>query len=442
MSKPMSASLAAPPSSLWRDRRFLWLSAAWFCSILGQQTALIALPWLVLQLGGDGLALGLVVTAMELPRAVFIIVGGAVADRHSPRRVFQCSLLCCAALLALLGYAAYRGGLPLAWLYPFAAAMGVVAAFTGPSAAALLPNTVPEDRLQQANSVFMAVNQLTLLSGPMLAGALIALPGVRAGSGLGLAFLLGAACFLSAGLMLSRLRPLAVAAPAPTQSAAGILRAIRRGAAWTWGDATLRALFFYWAVIAFLTAGPIQIGLPLLVKNVLGLDAGHFGTLLSAQGAGSLLGMALLSLLPPKTLGRLGWMVFCADALMGALIIGLGLSAAFAASCAMMFLIGLLGGLVQVRLMAWIQARIPAEMRGRVMSFLMFMMAAVTPLSTTLAGLSLTSAPVRALFAGAGLLLIGVAVLALCSPRLRAIGAPAGPDAADARATPSLQTGD
>ncbi|OQS37246.1 jagaricin export MFS transporter HmlH [Chromobacterium haemolyticum] len=439
----MSAALAAPQSSLWRDRRFLWLSAAWFCAILGQQTALIALPWLVLQLGGDGLALGLVVTAMELPRAVFIIVGGAVADRYSPRRVFQCSLLCCAALLALLGYAAYRGGLPLAWLYPFAAAMGVVAAFTGPSAAALLPNTVPEEKLQQANSVFMAVNQLTLLTGPMLAGALIALPGVRAGGGLGLAFLLGAACFLSAGLMLSRLRPRAAAAQVQSaQSAAGILRAIRRGAAWTWGDATLRALFFYWAVIAFLTAGPIQIGLPLLVKTAMGLDAGHFGTLLSAQGAGSLLGMALLSLLPLKALGRLGWMVFCADALMGALIIGLGLSPAFAASCAMMFLIGLFGGLVQVRLMAWIQARIPAEMRGRVMSFLMFMMAAVTPLSTTLAGVSLASAPVRALFAGAGLLLIGVAVLALCSPRLRAIGAPGGSGPAKLHPNPSLQTGD
>lgn len=438
MSKPMSVQPA-----LWRDRRFLWLSAAWFCAILGQQTALIALPWLVLQRGGDGLALGLIVTAMELPRAVFIIVGGAVADRYSPRRVFQCSLLCCAALLALLGYAAYRGGLPLAWLYPFAAAMGVVAAFTGPSAAALLPNTVPEEKLQQANSVFMAVNQLTLLTGPMLAGALIALPGVRAGGGLGLAFLLGAACFLSAGLMLSRLRPRAAPAQAPSaQSAAGILRAIRRGAAWTWGDATLRALFFYWAVIAFLTAGPIQIGLPLLVKTAMGLDAGHFGTLLSAQGAGSLLGMALLSLLPLKALGRLGWMVFCADALMGALIIGLGLSPAFAASCAMMFLIGLLGGLVQVRLMAWIQARIPAEMRGRVMSFLMFMMAAVTPLSTTLAGVSLASAPVRALFAGAGLLLIGVAVLALCSPRLRAIGAPGGSGPAKLRPNPSLQTGD
>ncbi|MBN3006468.1 MFS transporter [Chromobacterium alkanivorans] len=439
MTKPMPAAQPA----LWRDRRFLWLTAAWFCAILGQQTALIALPWLVLQRGGDGLALGLIVTAMELPRAVFIIVGGAVADRHSPRRVFQCSLLCCAALLALLGYAAYRGGLPLAWLYPFAAAMGVVAAFTGPSAAALLPNTVPEEKLQQANSVFMAVNQLTLLTGPMLAGALIALPGVRAGGGLSLAFLLGAACFLSAGLMLSRLRPRVVAAPAQSaQSAAGILRAIRRGAAWTWGDATLRALFFYWAVIAFLTAGPIQIGLPLLVKNAMGLDAGHFGTLLSAQGAGSLLGMAVLGLLPPKALGRLGWMVFCADALMGALIIVLGLSLAFAASCAMMFLIGLLGGLVQVRLMAWIQARIPAEMRGRVMSFLMFMMAAVTPLSTTLAGVSLASAPVRTLFVGAGLLLIGVAVLALCSPRLRAIGAPDGPGAADLRPSPSLQTGD
>ncbi|MGC0153201.1 MFS transporter [Chromobacterium vaccinii] len=433
-----------PPKrpALWRDRRFLWLCAAWFCSILGQQTALIALPWLVLQLGGDGLALGLVVTAMELPRAVFIIVGGAVADRHSPRRVFQCSLLCCAALLAALGLATHGGGLPLALLYPFAAAMGVIAAFTGPSAAALLPNTVPEAQLQQANSCFMAVNQLTLLAGPALAGALIAMPGVRAGAGdgLGLAFLLGAACFLAGSLLLTRLPASRPADAAPRQSAAGILRAIGRGAAWTWGDATLRALFFYWAVIAFLTAGPIQIGLPLLVRDALRLDAGHFGTLLSSQAAGSLLGMALLAVLPARALGRLGWMVFCVDGLMGALIIGLGLSGDFVASSAMMCLIGLLGGLVQVRLMAWIQSRIPPDMRGRVMSFLMFMMAAVTPLSTTLAGLILASAPVRGLYAGAGLALMAVAVLALSSARLRGIGAPE--KTGDVRPVHSLQTGD
>ena len=417
---PPVATVSQP--TLWKDSRFLWLATAWFYAILGQQTALIALPWLILERGGNGLALGMIVTAMELPRAVFIIVGGAVADRYSPRRVFQCSLLCCAMLLALLSYAAYHGKPALVWLYPFAAVMGMVAAFTGPSAAALLPNTVPKEKLQQANSIFMAVNQLTLLTGPMLAGMLISLPGLRAGGGLGLSFLLGATCFLIAGFMLSRLRPLITIPAQSTQTASGILRAIQRGAAWTWGDPALRALFFYWAVIAFLTAGPIQIGLPLRVKHTMGLDAAYLGTLLSAQGAGSLLGMAMLSLLPSKALGGVGRMVFCADALIGILIIGIGLSLTFPASCTMMFLIGLLSGLVQVRLMAWIQARIPSEMRGRVMSFLMFIMAVVTPFSTTLAGISLASVPVSTLFSCAGLLLIGVAILALCSPQLRAIG--------------------
>src|SRR5438132_13095789 len=106
--KPMQ-TLQQPPAegrfALLRDRRFLWLMCAWFSAIMGQQIALITMPWLVLQLGGDGFALGMVITAMELPRAVFIIIGGALVDRHSPRLVLKWSLFCCAALAIIIGLA-------------------------------------------------------------------------------------------------------------------------------------------------------------------------------------------------------------------------------------------------------------------------------------------------------------------------------------------------
>ncbi len=67
-----------------RDFRLLLVGTA--TSLLGDQFALIATPWLALQLTNDPLVLGIVLALEGLPRAAFMLVGGAVTDRFAPRR--------------------------------------------------------------------------------------------------------------------------------------------------------------------------------------------------------------------------------------------------------------------------------------------------------------------------------------------------------------------
>ena len=64
-----------------RDFRLLFGGAT--TSLLGDQFALIATPWLVLKLTGDPLALGIVLALEGIPRAVFMLLGGAITDRIS-----------------------------------------------------------------------------------------------------------------------------------------------------------------------------------------------------------------------------------------------------------------------------------------------------------------------------------------------------------------------
>ena len=61
-----------------RNFRLLWIGEA--ISLVGDQFYLIALPWLVLQLTGDGLVVGTVLALVGIPRALFILVGGAFTD--------------------------------------------------------------------------------------------------------------------------------------------------------------------------------------------------------------------------------------------------------------------------------------------------------------------------------------------------------------------------
>jgi MFS family permease len=68
-------------------RNFALLWAGSVVSYIGAQLTLIAFPWLVLKLTGDALAMGTVLALASIPRAVFMVFGGAFTDRFSPRTV-------------------------------------------------------------------------------------------------------------------------------------------------------------------------------------------------------------------------------------------------------------------------------------------------------------------------------------------------------------------
>src|ERR1044071_2413929 len=72
-----------------RNFRLLWIGEG--ISVLGDHFCMIALPWLVLQLTGDPLAMGTVLALSAIPRALFMLIGGALTDRFSPRTLMLAS---------------------------------------------------------------------------------------------------------------------------------------------------------------------------------------------------------------------------------------------------------------------------------------------------------------------------------------------------------------
>lgn len=74
--------------------------------MLGDAFSMVALPWLVIQLTDSAFTLGTVMAAAAIPRALFILVGGALADRFSPRRVILDTKIVYMILVAAL--ATYR----------------------------------------------------------------------------------------------------------------------------------------------------------------------------------------------------------------------------------------------------------------------------------------------------------------------------------------------
>ncbi len=156
-----------------RNFRLLWMGEG--ISLLGDQFYLIALPWLVLKLTGSPLAIGTVLALAAIPRALFMLVGGALTDRFSPRALMLCSNLGRFTLVASLAALTVTGQVQLWMLYAFALLFGLANAFFFPAQSAIIPKLLGTERLQTGNAIVQGTAQLSVFLGPVLAGTLIAL---------------------------------------------------------------------------------------------------------------------------------------------------------------------------------------------------------------------------------------------------------------------------
>jgi MFS family permease len=413
--------------ALLRDRNFGWMAASSTVSILGSQFTQVALPWLVLKLTGDSLMLGLVLAAVNIPRALLILIGGALTDRHSAKRVLMLTKYVNLVLVGGLA-ALVLSGDPALWaVFALAFAIGVAGAFSIPSASALLPDVVAAAELEAANGILMSLRQTALLAGPLLAGLLIGLFGARGGAsgeirGLGVAFLLDALTFALSAWTLSRVR-VREDRPAP-EAQHRVLRAVASGLAYLWRDYSLRTLCLYFAATTCFVGGPLQVALPVLADTSLSEGAAAFGSLMAAQGAGVLAGMILAALRPHWRIGTLGLMILLIDGASGVLLLPLGRIGALWQGILLLLPLGVLGGVLQVAVFSWMQRRVPAAMMGRAMSLFMFIFLGMAPISASVTGWVMRGLTAAQIFTYSGALLIGIVLLAIGNPRIRAIGAP------------------
>lgn len=401
-------------------RNFRLLFAGSTTSLLGDQFALIATPWLVLQLTGDPLALGIVLALEGFPRAVFMLLGGAVTDRFSPRMVMLASDFIRLALTALMVLAVFTGAIQMWMVYAFALGFGLVAGFAVPAGNSMVPMLVQEQDLQAGNSVIMGSSQLVQFIGPTIAGILI---GRYSSSelGIGLAFAIDALSFAASAVCLWVMRVGKGPAPAAEAQQENIWASILSGVKYMWNNETLRMLFLILAAVNFLFTGPLLVGIPVLANQYLAEGAVAFGLLMSAFAGGSLLGIVLAGALPrPKGKGMSTFLVV--------LLAGFGVSLGFFGfirstwlDFALMLLLGAGNGYIAILMFTWMQANTPKDMLGRMMSMVMLAGSGLVPISQAISG-GLIKWSMETLFVSAGVLIVLVALWAAAQPGLKMFG--------------------
>jgi MFS family permease len=402
-----------------RDYRLLWIGQG--ISHLGDQFHLIALPWLVLTLTHDPFQLGLVLALAGIPRAAVMLIGGAFADRHSPRMIMLVSDGLRFVIAGALAVSILSGSVQLWMVYVLALSFGVVSGFFMPAAEASLPRLLKDEQLEGGNALMMGVAQMMSFVGPALAGTVIALFGatqVGAGQagglrGIGVAFAVDAASFAVSAMMLALIRSLpALGAGAGSHPFAAIADGIR----YTWSRPVFRWMLGLIAAVNFLVIGPLMVGVPVLAQTRFSQGAAAFGWLMAAYGLGSLAGMVVAGTARRPSSRLFSGLIIGLFAGFGAVIALLASITSVWVGVVLLVVLGVGDGYVAVTMMSVVQRVTPKEMLGRVMSLVMLAMLGLLPVSTALAGAIVKLGP-TALFAGAGAGLLLVTAVAAAGHR-------------------------
>ncbi len=357
----------------WAGRNYVLLTAAAIVTNLGSHGALIAAAFAVLQSGGDAGDVGLVAAARTLPLVLFLLIGGAVADRLPRHRVMVAANALNCVSQAAFAVLVLAGDSQLWQMMLLTALCGAGQAFFNPAAEGMLMSSVSGEQASRAFALFRMAMHGAAIGGAALGGALIAAMGP------GWVLAVDAAAFAVAGALRAFLQ---VGHIGRREPGGGLVADLRdgwkevRSRPWLWG-----IVCQFTVVVAVVGAAESVYG-PLVAQDELG-GAGPWGMALAAFGAGTLLGALLMMRWKPRRLLLAGTLcVFPLALPSAALAVPLPIS-----GLTVTMLVS--GVAIEVFGVAWMTAlhqEIPEEMLSRVCAYDWFGSVAMLPLATALAG--------------------------------------------------------
>ncbi|MDA8369284.1 MAG: MFS transporter [Nocardiopsaceae bacterium] len=333
----------------------------------------IAQDWLVLQLsGGSGMALGLTTALQFLPMLLFGLWGGTLVDRMNKRRLLITTQGIMGLLALGLGVLATAGAAQVWHVYVFAFVLGLVTVVDNPARQTFVVEMVGHRDLPNAVALNSASFQLGRVTGPAVAGLLIA------AIGSGPVFLINAFSFLAVLLGMGLMRPqeLHVTEPVPRTKGQTIA-----GVRYVAGRADL-VLLLAMTVFVQMFGANVQTQIALMTNNVFRSGAAAFGVAAAALAVGALSG-ALLAARRERPRLR---MVLTGALGFGALQIAAALTPGYPGFIVALMLMGIAFMTFTTSLNATFQLSVDPQMRGRVMSIYMLVFLGVAPIGAPVVG--------------------------------------------------------
>lgn len=384
-----------------REYRLLFL--AFLINQLGFWVSHLALQGLTVAISdNDPLHIGMIFFALFLPAFVLAPLAGVAADRFDRKRIVVTCYASVVGIAVLLSLLTHQDRVTTGWLLGLAFLLGTAFSFSGPANMAIAANSVPKADLSSAVSLQSAINNLTRVVGPMLAGPLVA-------SGrFDLAFGLYAAAAATAGLLVARIR---LSPWEPAHEELGILGRIASGFAHARERRPALPALRMVAVLSVFGVSHVAL-LSVFANDRLG-DIRWFAWIVAATGLGALAGALVSGTRRASMRGAAARM-----AVYGALLAAFALTETPWLAMAAQVWIGYFYFAVMTELQTLLQELVDESLRGRVMSLFQVAWAGLIPFGSLGMGAAAAAigVPSTLLVAGGVCAAYGLA-MALRAPR-------------------------
>ncbi|HXV79924.1 MAG TPA: MFS transporter [Candidatus Binatia bacterium] len=370
----------------YRDFRLFWISL--FVSNIGTWMQMTATNWLLYQLTGSPVQLGLNGIFRAIPAIGLGLISGTFADRYNRRRLMLGTQLLLAFLALGLGLLDHSGRIQVWHIYAFTFFSSTVGSFDGPARQALFPSLIPRSVLPNAVALNSLLWKGAALLGPTLGGVAISLMGTAG------AFYANAASFLVVVVALLLMRTSASAG----QRHHDFLSEMKAGFSYIISRPIILGVMIMEGVSSVF--GLDNAMLTIFASDILHVGAGGFGLLQSARGLGAIIGSSLFIAMSHRS--DHGKILFVSAIFYGVGFALFGLSPWFILSLALIAFVGLTDTIWGAARSTILQLITPETFRGRVMGAFQLSNRGLHPLGQTETGLvvPLMGAPAATFFGG------------------------------------------
>lgn len=339
----------------WSFQHYRRYAVGTFMMNLGTWMNRIAQDWLIIELTGSGVALG-IVTGIQFAPAIFLsFYGGSLGDRHNKKAI----MAVCSAMIALSGLIlaiiVLANLQTVSIVYVFAFVVGVFTAIDMPIRHSLMSDLVGEENVSNAVSLNSVNFNLARIIGPATAGFTVSLLGVPAALiASSVAYL-----FFSILILAARNTTLREDDEVDNDSHINFVETLK----FIWLDKAIVKVLLMVATLAFFGLN-FQITTALMAVNIFGLGAAGYGLLSSTTAVGALFG-GLISAhrnasIPESRLARTGL-------LFGFAQIAAGFSPNIAFYSIMLAISGFFALMTTIAANSLIQQNTPYAIRGKIL---------------------------------------------------------------------------
>jgi len=357
-----------------RHRNYRLFFYGQLVSLIGTWMQQTAMSWLVYQITGSKLLLGVVAAVGSAPMMLFSLWGGAIADRYPKRRIIICTQVAQMLPAFFLGVVAFFG-LATTWIIVLVAAItGIGMAFDMPARQAFTVEMTSREDLLNAISLNSSIFNGARVIGPSLAGLVIGSLGTP------ICFFLNGLSFIAViiGLRMMRLPDYVPRVPED-----GNKPSAWSGLAYVWGHRRVRTILALLGAVGIF-GWSYAVLLPAFARDVFGRGADGYGVLMSASGIGALAGALTVAtaghVLPTRKMALGGVWIFSAALL----------AFSFTRNFYLALVFMTLGGFGMLLFFSTsntvMQTIVPDEMRGRVLGVWGLVFGAMIPLGSLEAG--------------------------------------------------------